>query len=58
LSPTAGDATFDESFNHYGMPLAACTVLRHEPDNERALAVLAQVRASATEPKHTRWIAP
>lgn len=52
------DGVFDHSFDHYGMPLAACVVLRHEPTNAQALAILAQVKASATLPKHTRWIAP
>lgn len=56
--PSGTVGTFDESFAHYGMPLAACTVLRHEPTNTKAKAILAQVRASATEPKHTRWLAP
>lgn len=56
--PGGNGGAFGESFAHYGMPLAACTVLRHEPNNTKARAILAQVRASATEPKHTRWLAP
>jgi len=32
----------DESFNGFGMPLSAATVLRHEPDDPRAGAIWAQ----------------
>ncbi|MBL8752257.1 MAG: hypothetical protein JNK15_03065 [Planctomycetes bacterium] len=56
LGGTGG--TFDEGFAHYGMPLAAAVVLRHEPTHAKARAILAQVRTSATAPTHTRWLAP
>jgi hypothetical protein len=61
--PLTGGGVSDSSFNHYGMPLAACVVLRHEAsvtaaEAAKARAFLQQVRASATETKHTRWLAP
>jgi hypothetical protein len=56
--PGGAGGTFSEGFAFYGMPLAPCVVLRHEPGNAKAKAILAQLRPSANEPKHTRWIAP
>lgn len=50
--PVSGPYTLgDESFNGYGMPLAAATVLRHDPDDVRAASIWAQVpRGSWTAP--------
>lgn len=41
------------SFNSFGMPLAVAVVLRHEPQNERARSIWAQIG-----PKGGSWIAP
>jgi len=51
VRPVAGDTGSDESFNGFGMPLAVATVLRHDPDDERARSIWAQVpRGSWTAP--------
>lgn len=41
----------DESFNGFGMPLSAATVLRHEPEDPRAGAIWAQTPVGS-------WTAP
>lgn len=53
-APVDGTAPSDESFNGYGLPLAVAVVLRHEPDNQRALAIWGQVRQGSS----TSWLAP
>lgn len=56
-------SVFNDEFSHYGMPGAPCVVLRQpapisQLDHEKSTAILAQVRAAATLPKHLSWVAP
>ena len=46
------EAHADGSFNDYGMPLCVATVLRHEPENERAVAIWKQLRSEGAY----RWV--
>lgn len=44
----------DGSFNHFGLPLAVATVLRHDPDNEKARAIAEYLEDTGSY----KWIAP
>lgn len=58
LDGSANDANpSTDSFNAYGMPLCAATVLRHEPTNTKARAVWAQCLAAPGD-KARRWLPP
>ena len=48
-----GRGTLSHNANNFGMPLAPAVVLRHEPSNEKARAVWAQIA-----PDGGPWIAP
>ena len=50
-------APFDESFNLFGMSLAPAVVLRHDPNNEKARAILAQLIATAGD-RGSAWLPP
>lgn len=54
LPETDAVPAFDESFNRFGMPLAVAVVLRHDPNDARARAILAQLLADGGG----SWIAP
>lgn len=54
LPETDATPVFDESFNRFGMPLAVAVVLRHDPNDARARAILAQLLADGGG----SWIAP
>lgn len=41
--PVVGDATFDESFNLFGMPLAPAVLLRQDPTHPTATAIFEQL---------------
>lgn len=41
--PVHGEASFDGSFNLYGMPLAPAVVLQHQPEHPVAQAIMAQL---------------
>lgn len=54
--PVVGESPADESFNYFGCSLAVAVVLRHEPDNERARSIWAQL--VATPERGASWLAP
>lgn len=61
--PLVGGGIHNSDFNPYAMPLAAIVVLRHRANATpaeiaKAEGIIAQVKGSATLPKHTAWIAP
>lgn len=53
-----GEGLLGSDFNHYGMPLAPCVILRHDPQHAVSREIITQVRGAATDLKHLRWIAP
>jgi hypothetical protein len=60
-SNVAIDGGVPEPWNGYwlfGMPMAVATVLAHEPQNEKARAVWAQMLVDAVQPGEVSWLPP